>query len=572
MRSDRLAWVLWASVVMAAAGCMPPGTIDSGLVARYQRSMALRGGQRRAGTRGLDSLRPLTGGPDLRTVKDPKTGKVRIFLKLGEAVQRALANSLDVRVVSFDPAISREEMIQAAAEFDFIVYGAWSYSKEDKRTDSAFGGGESKARLFSAGVRKKTITGAEVALDWTWTRSWSDLRVVQAPGTRHEPTVALEITQPLLRDGGLTVNLATLRVARLNHKMTLAQFRQAVEEIVGTVAATYWLLVQARLDVEIQQSLLDRTIETLDRIRKRRGLDATAVQIKQAESAVESRRARLIRAKKVILDVQDQLGRLLADKQINVMTACEIVPATEPMRSKVTVSASDQLVTALRRSPVLEEARLGVRLAEITVQVARNQTLPRLDLTASTGFQGLGGTWQEAKEQMHSGDYASYAVGLSLEYPLGNRFARAEFRKSRYERLKAVTGLQNLADQVAVDVNERVRQIDTAFEEMRAQRAAVAAAKIQLQALEDTERIRAQLTPEFLQTKLAAQEILADAQRGELEAAINYNTAMTDLARVTGTILDRHRVEMESALGPADLERFRLPKPKPGQPRAKPKP
>jgi len=285
---------------------------------------------------------------------------------------------------------------------------------------------------------------------------------------------------------------------------------------------------------------------------------------------VESRRAVLIRARKAILDAQDQLGRLLADKQINTLGRYEIVPATQPLRTQVVISPTDQLVTALQRSPMLEEARLGIEMADIAVRVAKNQTLPRLDLTASTSFQGLGRTYHQAREQLHSGDYASYAVGLSLEYPIGNRFARAELRKSRFERLKAITNLQNLADQVALEVSERVRQIHTAFEEMRAQRAAVEAARVQLQALEDTERIRAQLTPAFLNTKLQAQETLARAERDELQAAIDYNTAMADLARATGTILDRHQVELETTLSPKDLERFKLPPRKPRQPRRKP--
>lgn len=570
MKPGTLACVVLACWGMAAGGgCVLAGKIDPRLVSRYQRTMARRGPQRRAGHYGPNSLLPVSTGPELKVVRDPKTGKARVLLSLAEAVQRALANSLDIRVVSFDPAISREEMIQAAAEFDFIVHGAFEYSKEDNRTDSVFGGGMRKARVFSAGVRKKTVTGAEVALDWSWTRSWSDLSI-QTLRTRHEPVVALSITQPLLRDGGREVNLATLHIARLNHKITHAQFRKAVEETVSTVVATYWQLIQARQGLQIQQSLLKRTTETLDRIRTRRGRDATAVQVKQAEAAVESRRAGIIRARKTILDVQGRLGRLLADKQINVLSQTEIIPSIQPVRTPVTVNATDQLVTALRRSPVLEEARLAIQVADVTVRVARNQTLPRLDLTASTGFQGLGRTYYQAREQLHSGDYASYAVGISLEYPVGNRAARAELRKSRFERLKAVTALQNLADQVAVDVNERVRQITTAFEEMRALQAAVAAAKVQLQGLEDAEKLRAQLTPAFLNTKLSAQETLAEAERAELQATIEYNTAMTDLARTTGTILDRYHVELQKTLGPADLSAFRLPAKRPAKPGPRP--
>ncbi|MCD6365793.1 MAG: hypothetical protein J7M14_07955, partial [Planctomycetes bacterium] len=66
----------------------------------------------------------------------------------------------------------------------------------------------------------------------------------------------------------------------------------------------------------------------------------------------------------------------------------------------------------------------------------------------------------------------------------------------------------------------------------------------QLQAVEDIEKIRGKLTPEFLDVKLRAQESLANAERGELEVMINYNIAMITLSQVSGTVLQRYGVEL----------------------------
>jgi len=530
--------------LLGLKGCVRPGGIDSGLVTRYQQAMARRGPQKRARSRGPESLRPVSNGPMLKVVQVPGTGKSQVHLRLDEAVQRALANSLDIRVVSFEPAISREEVTQAAAAFDLVAFGGFQYKVDDNLTDSAFSGGHSKERGWNAGIKKKSVTGANWQLEWAWTRTWDDANFRNFP-TRHDSSLRFEITQPLLRDGWRAVNLATLRVARINHRQSLAQFRQKVEEIVGDTIIAYWGLVQARRDVKIQESLLRKTRETLKRITDRGLIDATKVQIKQAESAVESRNAVLIRARKTILDAQDRLARLLADKQINLLSQHEIIPTTPPSEVKVEIDPTDRLVMALRHNAVLEQARLAIDVADITVRVAKNQALPRLDLTASTGLQGLGPTKHGADRAFYSGEYLSYAVGLSLEVPLGNRERRAEVRKRRLERLRAIATLQNLVDQVAVEITNGVRQIHTTFEELRAQRAAVEAASVQLQALEDTERIRGKLSPEFLQVKLQAQETLADNQRAELQAVINYNAAMTDLARLAGTILDVHHVKLE---------------------------
>jgi len=465
-------------------------------------------------------------------------------LSLHEAVMRALANNLDIRVVSYDPAVSREDMVRAAAVFDYTLFGATAYSKQEERSNTPLFGNITRLRTWQAGVRQRTVTGAEWSAEWQMTRTWDASGFQRLFRTRYEPEVLLQVTQPLLRDAWPEFNLAQLRVARLNTKISEAEFRARVEEVITQVVSAYWALIQTRDDLEIQRTLLDETRTTYKRVRGRSMIDATAATVAQAEASVRIRQAVLIRARKNILDVQDQLARLLADTDINVLNKVEVVPTTPMVRERVRVSPQEQVLTALRHNPLLEQARLAIAAAEINVSVAKNQALPRLDLTASAGIMGMDENVHDAADNFLRGDYASYSIGLQLEYPVGNRERLANLRARRYERTKAVVSMQNIADQLAVAVYERARQVHTAYEEMLAQRAAVEAARVQLQALEDTERIRAQLTPEFLRVKLQAQETVANAARAELQAVVDYNNAMADLSRTTGTILELHRIEM----------------------------
>ena len=534
-----------AAVVVGLAGCVRPGQMAPTVIARYQRAVLERSPQRRVGQEGLESLRPAPGvtGPALKTVRDEKTGQAAVHLSLDDAVMLALANNLDIAVVAFDPAVTREEMVAAAAEFDATVFGTLSYQKADVLTDSAFFGGVSKTNVYEVGARAKTVTGALASLAWNMTKTWDNAgyRTMQP---RYEPTVTAEIAQPLLRDAWPQFNLAALKIARLNHRTSLEAFRQKVEQVITDVIGVYWSLVEARKNVSVQQSLLDETLKTLRRVRARAELEATAVQIKQAEAAVERRRALLIRATKAMADVQDLLARLLSDSQVNVLSGCEIVPTTAPSTTKVKIDPADQLLAALSHNPLLAQVRLAIATAEVNVRIARNQTLPRLDLTLSATFQGLGQTKHTGHQKLYRGDYAGYAVALTFEYPVGNRAMRARLRRSRLERLKAVTQMQNIVDLIAQSIRERVRQIEATYDQMLAQRAAAKAARIQLRALEDTEEIRGRLTPEFLSVKLAAQESVAAAELAEVQAVTAYNTAQAELAREVGTVLELHRVKV----------------------------
>jgi len=527
------------------AGCVRPEDIDHTLVTRYQRQLAQRGPQPRQGREGLGLLQPARGatGPSFPVHPDPATDRPQVYLGLDQAIMRCLANNPEIRTVSFEPAIRRQEAIEAAAAFDSVVFAGASHEKTDVQTASLFDQGLSWNTNYQAGMRQRTITGAQWELSWNL-QHLRDTTFLTALDNRYDNRLAMQLTQPLLRNAGPAVNLAQMHVAQINQRADLAAFRQKAEQVVTEVVNSYWGLVQARRDLAIQQKLLDATGTTLQRVQARQELDATSVEINQIKSAYESRLASLIRARKAVWDAQDELVRRLADAQLNLLADFEIIPTTELIQEPVQVEATDRLATALQHNPVLEQVRLAIDRADLAVKVARNQAMPRLDLVMTGSLQGLNRSGDNAVETAWGGDYASYGVGLQFEYPLGNRERRAQLRQTQLRQAQAVSTLQDQADQLAAQLYERARQVAISHQAAQAQQRAVEAAAAQLRALEDLERIRARLTPEFLQVKLGAQEALAGAERAQLGALVEYNQALADLDRVSGTTLISHRVEL----------------------------
>jgi len=528
--------------IFILTGCVPPGELDQRIIGNYQRAMADKG----YSTRGTEQLEQIIPGdttrPPLKIVTDEQTGRKQIFLSLEDAIRRALANSLDIRVVSFDPAVSRQEMIQAAAEFDYVLNAGWEYDRSDEESSSTITAGEVKTRIYSAGVSQKLVTGAEAVLAYTMTQTLG-ASAFSTMDEEWEQRIVLEVTQPLLRGAWPEFNLAQVRVARLSYGSSMSEFRRKVEEVITQVVSTYWTLIQARRELIIQQELVDRTIETRDRIDKRRAVDATDVEFSQAEAAVARRKALLVLAKAAIEDVEDQLARLLGDAQLNLLSEYEIAPTTSANVERVKIDETDQLLTALQYNPLLEQARTAVRIAEISVKVAESETLPRLDFSLAVTGQGIGEHSNEARRSMETGDFVGYTLGLQLEYPLGNRQRIANLRAQKLTQIKSIATMQNTADIVALNVRNRIRRVDAAYREMKEQQRAVEASRNQLSALEASEEIR-RMSPEFLQVKLAAQEGLAEAELAELRSVVAYNTALVELARETGTVLQLHGVQI----------------------------
>jgi len=490
-------------ILILITGCVSDRVNSQGQVPVYQEELVQKGPQARVGSEGIDFIKPLPDHvyPELNETADYK-GKKTINLTLDNAVMRALANSPEIKVVSFDPL-----------------------------------SGKSTSSLVEAGIKQKGITGAEWSLAYTLNYV-DDNSVTRIFPESYEPAMVFEIKQPLLRNAWQDVNLAGINISRLGYRSSLEAFRQKAESLLAEVAFLYWNLFQAQRNVDIQKSLLEKTGDTLRKVMDRKKLDATVGDIKQTEASVKSREAALLEAEKRKSDVQDRLVRLMADHQMNLTEDIEIIPVTFPVLSTPSFNQNELISFALRNNPTVSRAKLGTEIAEINLKVAKKQRLPQLDFVASAQIEGLSDSQGTAHEMITDAEHASYSIGFKIEYPLGNRNKKAGYRQKKLRHLKSLSNLQNISDQVANLVREKIRAAETAQKEITVHQDAVNASRIHLRSLEDIEIVRKKLTPEFLLAKIQAQESLADAQRSNVQAIVNYNVALTRLSQATGKLLD----------------------------------
>ncbi len=542
--------------VAQAAGCIAAKSPHEAALTDYQRQLADDGPQPRLSTQTREPSNPVgllqpvetlaEVLPRLRVGVDPNTGQETVLLTMQEAVTRTLANNPEIRIVSYDPEIAKEEIAKAVAEFDPTAFSRLGYEQQDSPQNSLFEAGQADSRTFESGIKQKTILGSEWSASYALSRNWDDL-FGRTISTRYEPVLVFQLRQPLLRDAGPQVNLAGVNVAQLQHLIALEAFREKAQAVSAEAITAYWRLAQGLRHVEIQREVVAQAQETLRKVEARREIDVTDVQLMQARASAKLREANLLEFEKQVSDAQDVLARLLADPQINTTSELRIVPVTAPevmsQPPRLALAPADALAAAMEKNPAVRQAEISVEIADINVRLAENQKMPRLDLVALSRAQGLAGQPSDAHEQLGNGDYMSYEVGVTLEIPLGNRRREAELTRRRLERRKAISTLQNAADRVAVQVKEKARQARTKLDEIKIQQEAAQAAQAQLKALKESEPVRERLTPEFLLVELQAQDTHAEARRAAVDSLIEFNVSLVELARATGTVFELHRVE-----------------------------
>lgn len=499
---------------------------------------------------------PVTEGEPRPPHSPPATGpsfdvgpEVRIPLR--ELAQLAVANNFDVKVAAFQPAIDANRIIEAEANFDPTFFSDVTFQRDDNRAPGEIGSQNTPlASPFNnrdlistadAGLKQNLESGGQVQLKYTAAQHNFDPDQF-IPNTYDTSGLVLQLTQPLLKNFGADVNRAQITIAQQNRRISMLEFRKQVETTMRDLETAYWQLVDAERGVKIDEELLADTIKTADILERRVGQDVTRVQLSQANASVETRRASLIRSKAHVRDLSDQIKALINDPDLPVSGGTLVLPADQPLEQAVHFDLPDQVNTAMQNRFELGEQQLKIDTATTTLMVAKNFLLPQLNFVGSLGSQGLDASFGQAIDNQ---GHVSYSAGLQFEVPIGNREARAIYRRSALARDQAITSYQSEVEKVTLDVKTAMREVQTTWDEMYQRRKATFAQADSLLALDQREEGGEPLTPTFVQLKLDTQGTLAQARHDESTAVSNYNNALAQLEFVKGTILRYNNVVLQ---------------------------
>ena len=204
-------------------------------------------------------------------------------------------------------------------------------------------------------------------------------------------------------------------------------------------------------------------------------------------------------------------------------------------------------MTALKQRPDLRQLAMSIDSQSINVQVAKNATLPKLDLQAQMSLYGLGDSTEEGYQDVSDAEYTNYVVGLTFQVPVGNRAAKAQHESSRIERTKAMASYQQGVQTALLGVKNALRDIVTNGELLQANKSYRIAQAENMRALTIEEETMAGLTPTFLNLKLQTQSGLASARISECTSVVQYNKAIASLYESMGTTLDMHQMAIEES-------------------------
>jgi len=477
-------------------------------------------------------------------------------ISLQSAIQTAVRQNLGVQQSRVDQAVAAAEIVRAEAAFDAVLGAGVNFARIDEPGNDLLleipggqpvifdQGQDARQWGFTTDVSKRLGSGGAVSVSFGADEtSVYNTTTPTVFDDAWNSAVSLGIGQPLLRGFGEDVNTAEIRLARNADRKAAVAIRANLLALLVQVESAYWNLVLARQDLVIAEWLVEEGDRIREILSNRRGFDTTLAQYADAVATVESRKTRVIQARRDVGRTADALKALVNDPDLPVGGEFDLVPVDFMIDAPFGYDLRNSISTALARSPFIDAAILDIDDASIREIVARNGRLPQLDLQAEVSWLGLSDGFGSSVREI-DGDYIDYLVGLQFSQPIGNRAAESVLQQARLRRSSAVIGYRNAIQDVVLDVKNAVRDIAAGYALVAQARNFRLAQAENLRSLEALRETLAALTPEFLNLLFQRQERLGEAQFQELQAMAVYNLSIAELGRATGSGLEANGIDL----------------------------
>jgi outer membrane protein len=467
-----------------------------------------------------------------------------LVLTMHRAVELALAKNYSIRVEAFQPAIAQARITGALGAFDPVLTARAQHSENNNpRLVESVGDSVTSLRTVNeeleVNVRALTPLGAILSVGTSVER-------LDASGpNQYSAFTGLTATQPLLRDFGPNAALHPIRLARNDEQASRWEFRQTITDIITETAQAYNDLYFARENLRVAERSRDLAARLLQDNTQRVKLGVlTPLDISVARSQLAAREETIILARQSVREFENALKLRVTD-DVERFLAIRVTIAPPIPREPGKLDYNADLPHAFAHRPDYQQALLDLQRRQITLVFDRNQSQPRLDLSASFGSNGLARSLSNSLSQSYRGENTGGSVGVNLTLPFPNRAGRGRTEASRLDVARALLALKQTEQQIIV-------RLDNAAGEVRSNRARITAAdealRLSRESLEAEEKKLAGGTSTTF-VVLQLQNELSAAESNALRAMTDYQKSLVEYEREAGRTLEVNRVLLDGPEG-----------------------
>jgi outer membrane protein TolC len=493
---------------------------------------------------GLDGIRETTAQPG--TI----SGDLR-EIRLEDAVGLALEKNLDIQVAKLEPQ-----------SVDFLVAGFRntyrpSFSSTLGLRDqyqlptSSLNGGtkvNNGTRTYNFGLSQNLSKyGGSLTVNWTNNRVETS-NTFSNFNPSFQTNLVGAFTQPLMRGFKIDNTRQQLMVQTINRDISEESARATVTQTVANVRNAYWDLVFSQSAVEVARRALELADKLVEDNQARVEVGTLApLDIVQAQAEAATRRQNLAAAEATAQTAELALKRFIVSGTDDPMWRQTLRPVDLPSIEAPPTDVEGAVRKALLDRTDIATARKNLDSNDVNILYFKNQALPALDLNASYGAQGLGGTaivrtgplgnqvvsqvipggYFDALNALSDRAYPTWNLNVTMTYPIGGSQAEAQHARAKIQRSQAMTRLRALEIQIAAEVANAALTVQSNLKRVEAATAARELAQKRLEA--EQSKFDVGMTTNFFVVQ--AQRDLRDAANTELRTLADYRKSLVNFER-----------------------------------------
>ena len=506
-------------------------------------------------------------------------------MSLKEVVELALRNNKDIEV-SRSVVRSAEATLRGAQGFydPKLTFNRFFFREVLPVSSSTLGGdqGSITAKGSTGGVSLFGFSpkgGGQYQVDYTDSQIKTNV-IFATIDKQYKTNLTFSYTQPLLRNREIDEPRRQIEIAKKNLSLTDAQFRTNVIETITHVRNSYWDMVYALRNLQIQQDALRAAEEQLSLTRRLVGRGYVApIDVTQVEAQVSNFREGLYMALEGVAKSDNALKNFIVSDIKDPLWNVLIIPSDPVDLKAPAIHAEQALTDALANRPELQQSDVALAINELNQRFYSDQKKPQVDLVASYSLDGLAGRvnplsgqdpiefastdltnrvnqlsvmaglpplpppantgavpdfliggYGQSLSNLFLNRFPTVRFGVQVELPIWNRKAEAQLALSREEGSQLKTRRQQLDQLIKVDVRTSLQSLRTAEARLRASAEARIATEQQYES--EVRLYNGGRSTTYL--VLDRQVALKNARGVELKGQMDLNKAISELDRAMG--------------------------------------
>ncbi|MGE0758282.1 MAG: TolC family protein, partial [Pirellulaceae bacterium] len=431
-------------------------------------------------------------------------------------------------------------------------------------------------------INKTSATGGTFAVRKIFDYDYNNAPGNAVPNLPWTVQLEGEFRQPLLQGAGVNFNRIAgpnavpgmyngVLLARINTDISLTDFEIGVRNLVNDVETAYWELYFAYRDLDSKMAARNRALETWRQIKTltetgRRGGEAeeeaaAREQYFRLEEEVQNALSGRMQDRVRVTTLRGQSGVQAMERRLRLLIGVPvndgrmIRPSDEPTMARVVFAWDEILIESLCRREEIRRQKWQVERRELELVASRNFLLPRLDAIGRYRWRGLGHDLIETERQpvrfdnayqdLTTGDFQEWQVGVEMTMPIGMRRAHAAVRHAELQVAREKAILEQTERDIAHDLSAAVAEVERAYATSQTNYNRRRAAREHLEALE-ARYLRADQREkvQLLDLLLDAQRRLADAESAYFRTLLEYSLAIKSVHYHKGTLLEFNQVQL----------------------------